>query len=345
MSSVAEPTCTHIGGQAVIEGVMMRGKRNWAVSVRDPQGVIQSEQHGLASAAAKNAWMKWPIIRGCVAMVESLMLGTKALTISAQLAASEEDAEGGSAEGEALSGPVMAGTFAIAILFAIGLFIVGPALITNLIAGPIADDPVRWNVIDGLMRAAAFFAYVWVIGRWEEMNRVFRYHGAEHKVIHALEHGEELTVANARRHSALHVRCGTAFLLMVIVLSIVIFSLIPIRMMIAGWGIQSAAVITLLTIVSRLILLPLVAGLAYELTVKWAGPRADKWYVRILLWPGLQMQRLTTAEPSDDMLEVAIASTMLVVAAENDIEQTADETESPVRGELEPLETLEVQYA
>ena len=356
MSNTREPTCTHIGGQAVIEGVMMRGKKNWAVSVRDPHGVIQSEEHDLTSAAAKNAWMKWPLIRGCVAMVESVALGTKALTISAQLAATAEDAaaaeeaqaqdsqEPASTDdkaqetpqindvkhpGEALSGAMMAGTFVVAILFAVGLFIVLPALLTNLLSGSIADNPVRWNVVDGLLRALAFFAYVWVIGRWSEMNRVFRYHGAEHQVIHALEAGEELTVQNARKYSPLHVRCGTAFLLMVIVLSIVVFSLIPIRMMIAGWGIASPALVTLLTIISRLLLLPLVAGLAYELTVKWAGPRADKPYVKVLLWPGLQMQRLTTAEPDDAMLEVAIASTKLVVAAESAEDVVIDEEPLP----------------
>ena len=335
MSSENTPVCTHIGGQAVIEGVMMRGKKNWAVSVRDPQGVIRSEEHDLVSGADTNAWMKWPLIRGCVAMVESVALGSKALTVSAQLAATEE---GGDDEGEALSASMMAGTFALAILFAVGLFIVLPALVTNAVTGSIADNPVRWNIVDGLLRALAFFAYVWVIGRWSEMNRVFRYHGAEHKVIHALEHGEELTVANARKYPALHVRCGTAFLLMVIVLSIVVFSLIPIRAMIAGWGIESGAMITLLTIVSRLLLLPLVAGLAYELTVKWAGPRADTWYVKILLWPGLQMQRLTTAEPDDAMLEVAIASTELVVAREKGIEAVPTAEEEFARIGLERLQ-------
>ncbi|MCL2818851.1 MAG: DUF1385 domain-containing protein, partial [Actinomycetia bacterium] len=303
-------TCTHIGGQAVIEGVMMRGKKNWAVAVRDPQGRIQTEQHDLASAADKNAWMKWPLVRGCVAMVESLSLGTKALGISAQFAGQDDEGE------EMLGSAVMAGTMVVAALFAIFIFIVLPALATNLAVGQITDNPLRWNVVDGLFRALAFFLYVWVVGRWADMKRVFRYHGAEHKVIHTVEAGEELTVANAMKYSTMHVRCGTAFLLMVIVLSIVVFSLIPIRTMIAAAGIDNRVLVTLLTIVSRLLLLPLVAGLAYEVTVKWAGPRADRWYVKILLWPGLQMQRLTTAEPTEDMVEVAIAATNLIIARE-----------------------------
>ncbi|MCL2492266.1 MAG: DUF1385 domain-containing protein [Coriobacteriia bacterium] len=302
--------CTHIGGQAVIEGVMMRGKKNWAVSVRDPQGEIQSEAHDLASGKAKHAWMKWPLVRGCVNMVESLSLGVKALSISAQLAGQDEEGE------ELLGSGIMAGTMVVALLFAIGIFIVLPALATNLVVGSIAEHPMEWNIVDGLFRALAFFLYVWVIGRWSDMHRVFQYHGAEHKVIAALEHGEDLTVANAEKYTTLHVRCGTSFLLMVIVLSIIIFSLIPIRTMIAGLGIDNNVLVTLLAIVSRLLLLPLVAGLAYEVTVKWAGPRADKWYVKFLLWPGIQMQRLTTAEPTPDMIEVAIASTELVIARE-----------------------------
>ena len=302
--------CTHIGGQAVIEGVMMRGKKNWAIAVRDPNGEIQTEQHDLASAADKNAWMKWPLVRGCVAMVESLTLGTKALGISAQIAGQDEEGE------ELLGSGMMAGTMLVAALFAIGIFIVLPALATNLVAGPIAENPLRWNIVDGLFRALAFFLYVWAVGQWSDMKRVFRYHGAEHKVIHTLEHGEDLTVENAMKYDTMHVRCGTAFLLMVIVLSIVVFSLIPIRAMIAGLGITNNIVVTILAMVSRLLLLPLVAGLAYEVTVKWAGPRADRWYVKLLLWPGLQMQRLTTAEPTPEMVEVAIESTKLVVARE-----------------------------
>jgi uncharacterized protein YqhQ len=313
----ARPACTHIGGQAVIEGVMMRGKFNWAVAARDPFGVIHIEEHDLVSAAAKNKWMKLPLIRGCVAMVESLALGSKALMVSAKLAGQDEEGE------EELTSGMIAATFVIAIAMAIGIFIVLPAVMTNLVSGPILDNPMRWNAIDGVFRGLAFFLYVWAVGLVPDMKRVFRYHGAEHKVIHAVEAGEDITVENALRYPRLHVRCGTAFLLMVIVLSIVVFSLVPIKTMIAQWGIDNRIIVTLITILSRIILLPLVAGLAYEVTVKWAGPRADKWFVRLLLWPGLQMQRLTTAEPTEDMIEVAIASTKRVLAREA-LESTQD---------------------
>jgi uncharacterized protein YqhQ len=305
-----QPTCTHIGGQAVLEGVMMRGKYNWAVAARDPQGVIHTEEHDLVSAATKNKWMKWPLIRGCVAMVESLVLGTKALTISASIAGQDEEGE------ELLSGGMIAGTLVVGALLAIGIFVVLPGFMTKLAVGQIADNPLRWNAVDGVFRALAFFLYVGLMGLIPDMKRVFRYHGAEHKVIHALERGDALTVENAKAYTCHHVRCGTSFLLMVIALSIVVFSLIPIRTMVTGWGIENTVLVTLIAIISRILLLPLVAGLAYEVTVKWAGPRADNPLVKVLLWPGLQLQRMTTAEPDDEMIEVAIESTKLIVARE-----------------------------
>ena len=303
--------CTHIGGQAVIEGVMMRGKYNWAVAARDPQGAIHVEEHDLISAATKNRWMKWPIIRGCVAMVESLALGTKALSVSAKLAGQDEDGE------EEFGSGLMAFAFIAGAGIAILIFIVLPALATNWVAGSITENPLRWNAVDGVFRALAFFLYVALIGFMPEMKRVFQYHGAEHKVIAALEHGEELTVDNAMKYPNMHVRCGTSFLLMVIVLSIILFSLIPIRTMIGELGIDNKVAVTAIAMLSRIALLPLVAGLAYEVTVKWAGPRAGSPLVKVLLWPGLQMQRLTTADPTPDMIEVAIASTKRIVAREN----------------------------
>ena len=289
---------------------MMRGKYNWAVSARDPQGAIHSEEHELVSGSTKHRWMKWPLIRGCVALVESLVLGTKALTVSAQLAGQDEDGEEGFGMG------MMAGTFAMGAALAIGMFIIIPALLTNLAVGTVTDNPLLWNIIDGLLRVVVFIGYVWIVGLLPDMKRVYCYHGAEHKVIHTLEHGEELTCENAVKYPRLHVRCGTAFLLMVMVIAILVFTLIPIRTIVGGWGIDNKILITLITMCARILFLPMVAGLAYEVTVKWAGPRADFWLVKILLWPGLQMQRLTTAEPTADMLEVAIASTQLIVARE-----------------------------
>jgi uncharacterized protein YqhQ len=309
-----------------MEGVMMRGKHTWAVAARDPQGLIHSEEYPLTSAAAKNAWMRWPLVRGVVALVESLVLGTRALTISARLAeldasdaTSPPDAATDTGEGAApqgLSSAAIAGSVVIGAAAAIALFILLPAVLTNLIVGSADKNLAVWNIVDGVLRVVAFFAYVALIGRIPDIKRVFAYHGAEHKVIHTVEHGEALTPQNARKYPRLHVRCGTAFLIMVMALAILVFSLIPVRAMVDSWGITNPAAKLALVIASRLLLMPLVAGLAYEINVKWAGPRADFWLVKILLWPGLQMQRLTTSEPDDSMLEVAIRSTELVRASD-----------------------------
>lgn len=307
VSKDAAVTPTSIGGQAVIEGVMMRGKYSWAVSARDAAGEIHSEEHELSSASKKNAWMRWPIVRGVVALVESLVLGTKALTASAELAGFDEES------GEEMPAGAMVGALVFGGLLAVGLFIILPAFITNFIVGSATVNPMKWNIVDGVLRVVAFFLYIWAIGFFPELKRVYMYHGAEHKTIHMLEHGEELTVENARKYPTLHVRCGTAFLLMVMVISILVFSLIPIKAIITGMGLTDKYAVLGIVILSRIILMPLVAGISYEITVKWAGPRAEKPYVRFLLWPGLQMQRFTTAPPTDDMLECAIASTKMVL--------------------------------
>lgn len=305
-----EVTPTSIGGQAVIEGVMMRGKYSWAVSARDAEGEIHSKEFDLKSGNKRHAWMRKPLIRGVVALVESLIMGTKALTISAQLAGVDEDT------GEEMPAGAMVGAIVGGAVMAILIFIVLPAFLTNLIMGSAAKNPLGWNAVDGLFRVIAFFLYVWLIGFYPDLKRVFMYHGAEHKTIHTLEHGEELTVENARKYPRLHVRCGTAFLLMVMVISILVFSLVPIKMMAHSWGITNKYALLGIVILSRIILMPLVAGIAYEITVKWAGPRAENPLVKIVLWPGLQLQRFTTAEPTDDMLECAIRSTEIVLARE-----------------------------
>ena len=306
----ADVTPTSIGGQAVIEGVMMRGKYSWAVTARDAEGELHSQEFDLKSAAEKNSWMKKPLIRGVVALVESLVMGTKALTISAQLAGIDEET------GEEMPAGAMVGAIVGGALLAIGIFIVLPAVLTNFAMGSAAQNPVGWNAVDGLFRVLAFFAYVWLIGFYPDLRRVFMYHGAEHKTIHTLEHGEELTVENARKYSRLHVRCGTAFLLMVMVISILVFSLVPIKMIATSFGITNKYALLGIVILSRIILMPLVAGIAYEITVKWAGPRAENPLVKVILWPGLQLQRFTTAEPTDDMLECAICSTNIVLERE-----------------------------
>jgi len=368
-----EPPCgyTHIGGQALIEGVMMRGKNNWALCVRDARGVLHTEDYPLASAEATPAWQKWPLVRGVVSLVSSLMLGIRALTISANLASigvddeegesdahqcvdhdassappvePEQDPTGAVSEATGLprrddvaprndeeeeeraqalkdsEGQLSQGAMIIAVLVALAmavlLFIVAPAAITNFVVGPADRHVLLWNLVDGLLRVLAFFAYVLIIGRTPDIHRVFSYHGAEHKTIHCLEHGEELTPANARKYSTQHIRCGTAFLLMVMVIAILIYTLVPIKFIATQLGVTNRWLLLLLVVGIRLLFLPLIAGISYEITVKWAGRHEGNPLVRVIMWPGLQMQRLTTAEPTDDMLEAAIAATKAVQAAE-----------------------------
>ncbi len=320
-------TPTHIGGQALIEGIMMRGRFNWAVAVRRPDGTIYTEEHDLASGASKREWLRKPIIRGCVALWESLSLSFKALEIAASHAFEEDDESGDDAVSEAGTEPAkeesseistkemivaMAGGVALAVV----LFIVLPAFITNLVVGDYGKGSFVWNLVDGVLRVAAFVVYIWAISFMPDIKRMFSYHGAEHKTIHAHERGLPLTVENTRGFSTLHVRCGTAFMLMAMVVSILVFTLVPVRQAIDAMGVTSPAGVFALVILSRIILIPLVAGLAYEVTVKWAGSRSEQALVKVVLWPGLQLQKLTTNEPDDSMLEIAIAATELVLARE-----------------------------
>jgi uncharacterized protein YqhQ len=302
------PKPTHIGGQAVLEGVMMRGKFNWAVAVRTPDGSIHTEEHDLHSAAANRAWMRRPVIRGVVALVETMALAMKAFTVSASLA--------GETEEEQLTPGEITFSLFMGVGLAVLIFIVLPAILTNLLVGQATERPFMWNIIDGLLRVVAFFVYIWLISRMKDIQRVFAYHGAEHKVIHAYEHGLPLEPRVIQRWSTQHMRCGTSFLLMVMVVAILVFSLVPVKTMAAAWGIDNRFLVLGILILSRIILLPLVAGIAYEITVKWAGANADKQLVRALLWPGLQLQRMTTREPDDEMIEVAVAAVMPVIARE-----------------------------
>jgi len=302
-------THTHIGGQAVIEGIMMRGRYNWAVAVRTPSGEIHSESHDLASGADKAAWMRWPIVRGCVAMVETLALALKAFQVSASLMGETED--------EQLTSKEIGFTMVLGVVLAAGFFIVLPAVVTNLLIGKQTLHPLEWNVIDGILRVVVFFLYIWGIGRMADIQRVFAYHGAEHKTIHAYEHDLPLETGLIQRYGTLHVRCGTSFLLMVMVVAILVFSAVPVRSIAAGMHLTGTLSILLVSILSRLALMPLVAGLAYEITVKWAGNHADNPFVKVLLWPGMQMQRMTTREPDDSMVEVAVAAMMPIIERED----------------------------
>jgi uncharacterized protein YqhQ len=316
---------THIGGQAVLEGIMMRGKYNWAVAVRTADGAIHTEEHDLVSGSAKHGWMRWPIVRGCVALVETLSLAMQAFAVSASLA--------GDSEEEQLSSKEISVTMILGAALAIAFFIVLPAVLTNFIVGSAANHQFAWSAVDGLLRVLAFFGYIWGIGRMGDIQRVFAYHGAEHKTIHAYEHSLPLEPKIIQRYETLHVRCGTSFLLMVMVVAIIVYALVPMKAIATGLGVTNGLEITLIAIVARLLLLPVVAGLAYEITVKWAGNHSENAFVKILLWPGMQMQRMTTAEPTDEMVEVAVAAMQPIIVRED--RENAGTTAAPaVEGDL-----------
>ena len=276
-----------IGGQAVLEGVMMRGPSNWAVAVRKPNGQIAEVCRPIESMMKRHWVFRLPIVRGVIALGESLAIGFRALAISANVASREEDEEG-KVVTEITRGQIIF-SFAIAIGFALMLFKVGPALVTNWL--PI--DGTTWFVIvEGVIRVAVFIAYIGLIGLLPDLKRVFQYHGAEHKTINALEAGSELTPERVQKFSLIHPRCGTAFLLWVMVIGIFVFAFV-------------GRPVWYWLIASRILLLPVIAGLAYEL-IRFAGKHQDNRFLMTLLTPGLWLQRLTTREPTLDQVEVSI---------------------------------------
>ena len=485
---------THVGGQALLEGVMMRGKFNWAVAVREPGGGIYTEGHDLGSGKRRRGWIRAPIARGCRALVESLVIGFKALEIAAAHAFPEDeedeadecpsekkpgappqggaaradadcaareaaggaartdadcaartdadcaartDAEGASrgsvldgstsdgvadeevvraedfvasdgerpfswaddfgrpgividglgaqrtlevaeeppaaadsvsgkaavndasdeavvdaperdcapkaagsvsdeagtgapekdcASGEAESGGegsegglgkgAMAVSMALGIVLGVALFIVAPAAITNLVVGEYGERTLLWNVVDGILRVAVFVGYIWLIGRMSDIKRMFGYHGAEHKAIHCYEHGLPLTPENARSFPRLHVRCGTAFLIMVMIIAIFVYTIMPISLLVEALGVPEGLPTLAVVVVARIALMPVIAGVSYEITVKWAGSHPENPFVKVVLWPGMQMQYLTTNDPDDEMVECAIAAMKIVLDRE-----------------------------
>ncbi|TMJ93370.1 MAG: DUF1385 domain-containing protein [Actinobacteria bacterium] len=289
-----------IGGQAVLEGVMMRGPSAWSVAIRKPDGQIAEVNKPIASALLRHPWLRLPVIRGVVALGESLKIGFAALAISARYAAQEEG-ENGEIETEISRGQLIFG-FAIAIGFAVMLFKVGPALITNWL--PI-EGTGAFVIVEGLIRVTIFVLYLSLISLLPDLRRVFQYHAAEHKAINAYEAGEELVPERVARYSLLHVRCGTAFLLYVMVVAIFVF---------AFFGRPAWYWL----IATRILLLPVIAGIAYEL-IRFAGRHAQNPALRALLAPGLWLQRLTTREPSLDQLEVSIRALNEVLRLEGRI--------------------------
>jgi uncharacterized protein YqhQ len=292
-----------VGGQAVLEGVMMRGVSVWAVAVRKPEGDIDVTSEPLVSWAKRHRILRLPVIRGVVALGESLKIGFRALAISAnaQLDPSEQEEIGGFTWGL---------TIFFSLVLAIGLFFVIPVGATSLIKDQLGSAVLFW-LVEGVLRTAIFIGYIVLISRLEDLRRVFQYHGAEHKTISCYEAEDRLIPSRAKLYSRLHPRCGTSFLLIVMVLAIFVFA--PIGLPAWYW-----------LLASRILGIPLIAGLSYEV-IKWAGKNRRKRWVRALMWPGLMLQNLTTREPDESQLEVAIAALDAVLAVEKPEDMAAEQ--------------------
>jgi uncharacterized protein YqhQ len=290
-----------VGGQAVLEGVMMRGVSTWSVACRTPEGNIEVTSEPIVSWAKRSRFLRIPVIRGIVALGESLKIGFKALAISANAQLIEEEGE----EPIEIGGWVWGLTIAFSLVLAIGLFFVIPVGATSLIKDELGSAFLFW-LVEGVLRTAIFLGYIWAISRLKDLRRVFEYHGAEHKTISCFEAGDELTPARAKTYSRLHPRCGTSFLLIVMVVAIFVFA--PLGLPAWYW-----------LVASRILGIPLIAGISYEL-IKWAGKHRNKKWVRALMWPGLMLQNLTTREPDEEQLQVAITALEAVLAVEDPYE-------------------------
>ena len=292
-----------IGGQAVLEGVMMRGVSTWAVAVRKPEGEIEITSEPLVSWAKRHRILRLPVIRGVVALGESLKIGFRALGISANAQIAEEE------DMEPIGGFTWALTIAFSLALAVVLFFVIPVSATSLIKDQLGSALLFW-LVEGVLRTLIFIGYLVLISRLSDIKRVLEYHGAEHKTISAYEADDELVPERVQRYSRLHPRCGTSFLLIVMVLAIFVFA--PIGLPEWYW-----------LLLSRILGIPLIAGLSYEV-IKWAGRNRGKRWVRGLMWPGLMLQNLTTREPDDEEVEVAIAALQEVLAVETGEEREAE---------------------
>ena len=277
-------TTQRVGGQAVLEGVMMRAGDRMAVAVRDLNGDSQIQKEKVSSWGDRWPFLRWPIVRGAAGMVESLKIGMGALNFSAQTLGEEPEEE--------MSGWQSALMMVVGLLMALGLFIAIPSIVARLFAPWL---PYSWQLsaLEGALKLSIFFLYLWSISRMKEIRRVFEYHGAEHKTIYAYENNQELTVENIRPYTTLHPRCGTNFLFLVVMVGIIVSSFLT-------WDslVQRIAY--------RILLLPLIAGIAYELIR--LGGSSDNGLIKLIMMPGLALQKLTTREPDDSQIEVAIAA-------------------------------------
>ncbi|HWD74302.1 MAG TPA: DUF1385 domain-containing protein [Solirubrobacteraceae bacterium] len=298
-----------LGGQAVLEGVMMRGVSTWAVAVRKPAeeipgsddpargepplGEIAVSSSPIVPWSRRRRLFRLPVIRGVVALVESMSIGLRALSISANAQMPDSEQE--------ISSGAWFGTVLVSLVFAIGLFFVVPVGVTSLIKNQLGSSVLFW-LVEGLLRTAIFLGYLTLLSRVRDLRRVFEYHGAEHKVISCYEAGDELTPARAQLYSRLHPRCGTSFLLIVMIMAIFVFAPVGLP---AWW----------ILVLTRIVGVPLIAGLSFEV-IKWAGRNRRRRWVQVIMYPGLQLQRLTTREPDLDQLAVSIAALGAVLAVE-----------------------------
>lgn len=295
------------GGQAVLEGVMMRGSKAMAVAVRNPEGEIITHVEPVNQTIYNGPVSRVPFVRGLTMLWDALGLGLRSLMFSADVALGEE-------EDASFSGPVAWGTVAVSFAFGIGLFFVLPVLVVGFLDRWIESSLVS-NLLEGIVRLLLFIGYVWLIGKTPDIKRVFAYHGAEHKTINTYEAGEEVTIGNVQAYTTLHPRCGTGFLLSVVVISILLFSLLGRP----DWWLR---------VLSRILLIPVVAGVAYEY-IRFSARHMDNRVIRAITAPNLAMQRLTTREPDSDMLEVAITAFNGMMAAEK---APADQLETQTTG-------------
>jgi uncharacterized protein YqhQ len=291
-----------VGGQAVLEGVMMRGISTWAVAVRKPGGAIDVQSFPLVSWMKRHRVYRWPVIRGVVALVESLSIGLRALGISANAQLPEEEQQ--------VSSGAWMGAIVVALCFAVGLFFVVPVSVTSLVKRQLGSSVAFWAV-EGVLRTAIFLGYLLLLSRIGDLKRVFQYHGAEHKTISCYEAGDELTPERAKLYSRLHPRCGTSFLLVVMIVAIFVFAPIGLP---AWW----------VLVLTRIVGVPVIAGVSFEL-IKWAGRNRRHRWVQAIIYPGLQLQRLTTSEPDRDQLAVAIAALRSVLAVDAGAQSAGEE--------------------
>ncbi len=299
---MAEKFKTSVGGQALMEGIMMKGPKKVCAAVRRPDGQIETKEE----PCLPSKWSKIPLVRGVIGMVESLILGYRWLMYSAEISMGEDAAQEEESKldrwlnehlGEKAQNFIMSFAAVLGGLMALILFMILPTTIVGLLSKVVPLDGVR-TLLEGILKMVMFVAYLAVVRNMKEIKRMFRYHGAEHKTIACYEAGEALTVENIRKHSRFHPRCGTSFLVLVLLVSILLFSVLP-------WSSTS------LRVVLKLLLLPLVMGISYEL-IKIAG-RYNNIFTRVISAPGLWIQRLTTSEPDDSMIEIAIAAVLPVL--------------------------------